>query len=138
MGYGWKISFVPYLTVVTNNGVVLVYGVEMDGSVVAYRKQTNDVYLATIQDNPMLNNRSVAGIGSTANWMNANVQRYTNSGIIYYALHAPDGSLRTYRQRSDFPATNGTSAAAKPRKIPSASPITSPASAATKVASKWL
>ena len=110
LGYGWKISFVPYLTAVTNtNNVVLVYSAEPDGSTIAYRKQTNDVYLAQPQDNPMLNNDSVAGIGSVGNWFSASIVRYTNNGTIFYALHAPDGGLRTYRQRSDFAVTNGTS-----------------------------
>ena len=116
LGYGWKMSFVPYLTVVTNtNNVVLLHGAEPDGSVIAYRKQTNDVYLAQPQDNPMLNNDSVAGIGSVGNWFNASIVRYTNNGTIFYALHAPDGSLRTYRQRSDFGVTNGTSVLSRVR-----------------------
>ena len=110
LGYAWKIGFVPYLTVVTNtNNVVLVYAVEPNGSVIAYRKQTNDVYLAKPQDNPMLNNDSVAGIGSVGNWFNTSITRYTNNGTIFYAVHAPDGGLRTYRQRADFAVTNGTS-----------------------------
>jgi RHS repeat-associated protein len=110
LGYGWKISAVPYLTVVaTTNNATLVYEVEKDGSVIAFRNVAGGLFTPNTGDNPMLNNRSVHGIGSTANWFNASIQRSTNSGITYYTLHAPDGSVRSYRVRSDFAVTNGNS-----------------------------
>src|SRR6185295_11659885 len=63
-GLGWKMSLTPYLVVTTNaGGASLIYAAEMDGSVVAFRKQTNDVWLPALQDNPTLNNHSTAGIG---------------------------------------------------------------------------
>ena len=47
-------------------------------------------------------------------------------------------ALSSIMRGSSTSAINGTSAAAKPRTIPSASPIMSPERAAAKVASKWL
>src|SRR5258708_21354179 len=37
LGFGWKINYVPFLSVSTNNN--LIYAAEMDGTVLAYRQQ---------------------------------------------------------------------------------------------------
>ena len=37
-GHGWKINYMPFLSVSTDNN--LIYAAEMDGSVLAYEKQT--------------------------------------------------------------------------------------------------
>jgi len=109
-GYGWKISLVPFLVVVTNaDSSVTIQAPEMDGSVIVYRKQAGgDVYRPVPQDNPMLNNHTTAGIGSVANLFNARIDRYTNGGSIYYRQTGPDGSTRTYLVR-DFPVSTATS-----------------------------
>ena len=65
-GFGWKINYVPFLTVATNS---LVYAAEMDGTFMAYRQQaapSNNVWAPTAADNPTLNNNSSAGVGSIA------------------------------------------------------------------------
>jgi YD repeat-containing protein len=103
-GYGWKINFVPYLVINTNaSNVAMILAAEMDGSVVAYRLQTNDLWTVDLRDNPTLNNHSTHGIGSTANWLNARLQRFTNGlGVISFRLTGPDGSERLFEERDDF------------------------------------
>jgi RHS repeat-associated protein len=114
-GYGWKISLVPFLVVVTNaDSSVVIQAPEMDGSVIVYRKKTGDVYQPVPLDNPMLNNNTTVGIGSVANLFNARIDRYTNSGSIYYKQTGPDGSTRTYRVR-DFPVSTTTSTLSRSR-----------------------
>jgi len=45
-GHGWKMNLMPYLMMVTNNdGSIISGAAEPDGSVIYYRKQTNDVFL---------------------------------------------------------------------------------------------
>ncbi|MGC3990598.1 MAG: DUF6531 domain-containing protein [Chthoniobacteraceae bacterium] len=41
-GYGWKLSYVPYLILSTDNSVI--YAAETDGSMIAYRQTSDRCY----------------------------------------------------------------------------------------------
>lgn len=99
-GFGWKISYVPFLSVGTNS--TLIYAAEMDGTMVAYRQTgTNaNVWLPQPQDNPTLNNNSSIGIGSVGNLFNNRLQLSTPGGTNTYTLAGVDGSIRTFTQAS--------------------------------------
>ncbi len=68
-----------YLEVATNKTGsftnVVLYAAEADGSVLAYRQQTNNtnLFIPTLGDNPDLDNNNIAGIGSTANLFNGSI-----------------------------------------------------------------
>ena len=96
-GHGWKLAYFPYLVVGDNN---LIYGAEMDGSVIAYRKdtQSTNLYLPLPADNPSLKNLHSGGAGASANVLN---NRIAVSGT-NYTLSGPNGQTRTFTVR-DFP-----------------------------------
>jgi RHS repeat-associated protein len=95
-GFGWKMSYVPFLSVGTNS--TLIYAAEMDGSIVAYRQTATNanVWLPQPKDNPMLNNNSSMGIGSVGNLFNNRLQLSTPGGTNTYTLTGADGSTRTF------------------------------------------
>jgi RHS repeat-associated protein len=99
-GFGWKTSYVPFLSVGTNS--TLIYAAEMDGSMVAYRQTSTNanVWLPQPQDNPMLNNNSSMGIGSMGNLFNNRLQLSTPGGTNTYTLAGANGSTRTFTQAS--------------------------------------
>jgi RHS repeat-associated protein len=99
-GFGWKTSYVPYLSVGTNS--TLIYAAEMDGSMVAYRQTATNanVWLPEPQDNPMLNNNSSMGIGSTGNLFNNRLQLTTPGSTNTYTLTGANGGIRTFVQAS--------------------------------------
>ncbi len=99
-GFGWKISYVPFLSVGTNS--TLIYAAEMDGTIVGYRQTaTNaDVWLPQPQDNPTLNNNSSMGIGSVGNLFNNRLQLSNPGGTNVYTLTGADGSTRTFTEAS--------------------------------------
>jgi YD repeat-containing protein len=94
LGYGWKLNYMPFLTLASNN---VIYASEPDGSVLAFVKQgTNNLWAPTKDRNPNLNNYSTDGIGSVANRFNA---RLAKVGSTYYLTNG-DGSLRVFEERS--------------------------------------
>ena len=95
-GFGWKISYVPFLSVGTNS--TLIYAAEMDGSIVAYRQTVTNanVWLPQPKDNPMLNNNSSMGIGSVGNLFNNRLLLSTPGGTNTYTLTGANGSTRTF------------------------------------------
>ncbi len=99
-GFGWKISYVPFLSVGTNT--TLIYAAEMDGSMVAYRQTSTNanVWLPQPQDNPTLNNDSKIGIGSIGNLFNNRLLLSTPGGTNIYTLSGADGSARTFTSAS--------------------------------------
>jgi len=101
-GYGWKINMVPYL--VFNDDESLLYAVNAEGSVIAYRRDAVDPNLwePNATDNPGLHNISSRGIGGTGNPFNAKIIKSTPGADTYYTLSQADGSIREYRVRS-FP-----------------------------------
>ncbi len=104
-GYGWRPAYQPYLRLVTNN---MIYAAELDGTVVAYRKASGTNFWRPLAaDNPQLNNRSSAGIGSTVNLFNNYIATNTASGVTNYVLTGADGSTRQFQVLA-FPVT-GTS-----------------------------
>ncbi|MDF3059387.1 MAG: hypothetical protein K0R17_3602 [Rariglobus sp.] len=102
-GYGWKLGYFPYLVVGENEDVI--QAAEMDGSVIAYRKQSADLWKPVTADNPHLINVNGKSMGSTGNFFNAQLARSTSGGNTYYDLTGPDGSLRRFKLRS-FPVNS--------------------------------
>jgi RHS repeat-associated protein len=114
LGYGWKLNLMPFLVRTTNdNGVILFYAAEMDGSVVAYRK-TNDVWLPFPQDNLTLSNDRTVGIGSGANMFKARIVQADTNSIETYLLQSPDGGSRRFEVRS-YPLNSGTNTLTRER-----------------------
>ncbi|MCS7063097.1 MAG: DUF6531 domain-containing protein, partial [Methylacidiphilales bacterium] len=100
-GYGWKPAFIPYLTIKEGND--LIYAAELDGSVIAYRQQSDpNLYKPEPADNPTLNNVHGDILGSIGNMFNAKLVKSTSGSDTFYTLTAPDGSKRTFKVRS-FP-----------------------------------
>lgn len=107
-GTGWKLSFMPRLVLTTNAASnPLIYTAEPDGSVLAYRYQSNNLWTVTTADNPDLVNFTSSGIGGKVNLFNNYIlQNSTNGGI--YTLFGSDGSQRTYQVMTNFAITAGT------------------------------
>jgi RHS repeat-associated protein len=110
-GYGWKMSFLPYLQNATNVG--LIYAADVDGSIIAYRQQTTNpsVYLPAIADNPTLYNQRGEARGGLANPFNAVLLK---AGATNFTLTGSDGSVRRYSTRS-YPLGSGTNQIARTR-----------------------
>jgi RHS repeat-associated protein len=108
VGAGWKFSVMPWLVIVTNSaGNVIANAAEQDGSVLAYRQQTNGLWTVTTADNPDLANFSPNGIGGPANAFNNFIrQNPTNSQV--YTLFGSDGSQRIFQVMTNFGINNGS------------------------------
>ena len=106
LGYGWKLNYMPFLTVAMTNTVV--YEAEADGSVLAFGSLASNLWAPTLALNPTLNNDSANGIGSVANKLNARLAKITTNSANYYFLTNGDGSLRVFQEMS-FPLTNSPS-----------------------------
>jgi RHS repeat-associated protein len=106
LGYGWKLNYMPYLTVTPASNIV--YEAEADGSVLAFGPTGTDLWAPTLALNPTLNNNSASGIGSVANRLNARLARLLVSGTNTWYLTNSDGSLRIFQEMS-FPLTNSAS-----------------------------
>jgi RHS repeat-associated protein len=107
-GAGWKMGIMPWLVITTNStGNAIINAAEMDGSVIAYRYQSNNLWTVTSADNSDLVNFTPDGIGGTANLFNNHIQQNsTNSQI--YTLLGSDGSKRTYQVMTNFAINSGT------------------------------
>jgi len=103
LGYGWKLNYMPYLTVVPASNIV--YEAEADGSVLAFGPAGTDLWAPTLALNPTLNNNSASGIGSVANRLNARLAKLVVSNTNTWYLTNSDGSLRIFQEMS-FPLTN--------------------------------
>ncbi len=99
LGYGWKLSYMPYLTVVP--GTNIVYAAEPDGSVLAFGPVGTDLWAPTLALNPTLNNHSQSGVGSVANKLNARLKLVAGSTNTWYLTNS-DGGLRIFQEMS-FP-----------------------------------
>jgi len=107
-GAGWKMSIMPWLVITTNAATnIIINAAEMDGSVLAYRYQTNNLWTVMPADNPGLVNYTPNGIGGTANLFNNQIQQNPTNSQIYTLLGA-DGSKRIYQVLSNFAITSGT------------------------------
>ena len=95
-GHGWKWSYFPYLVV--GGAQDIIHAAEMDGSVIAYRKQSATEWKPLPADNPHLGNMQGDQIGSTANPFNAKIVK---SGTTY-TLTGADGSQRKFIEKT-FP-----------------------------------
>jgi YD repeat-containing protein len=118
-GYGWRINYLPYLMVTTNKTTtqtnLMLYAAEEDGSVIAYRQQSNtNLYLPKLADNPTLDNETMQGMGATANMFNARITRSLSGTNIIYTLASPDGGLRVF-QVMNFPLIGLTNNASRTR-----------------------
>jgi RHS repeat-associated protein len=95
-GYSWKMNYLPFLSV--SDDSTLIYAAEMDGSVLAYEQQGGtNVWLVTPAHNPLLDNLSTSGAGSTANRFRNRIVKTTGASNDTYALFGSDGSVRTYQ-----------------------------------------
>ncbi|MGA2279196.1 MAG: glycohydrolase toxin TNT-related protein [Verrucomicrobiota bacterium] len=108
VGAGWKFGIMPWLVITTNStGNVIANAAEMDGSVLAYRQQTNGVWTVMTADNPDLVNFTPNGIGGTANVFNNYIQQNPTNNQIY-TLTASDGSKRVFQVMTNFGIADGT------------------------------
>ncbi|NBQ68067.1 MAG: hypothetical protein EBU46_04210 [Nitrosomonadaceae bacterium] len=107
-GQGWKLGFTPWLVSGTNaNGNPVLFAAEMDGAVITYRYQSNNLWTVVADDNPTLGNYSRDGIGSDANSFNNVIQQNpTNSSL--YVLIDPSGGKRTYQVMTNFGINSST------------------------------
>lgn len=95
-GHGWKVNYTPFLSISADTN--LIYAAEADGAVLAYEKQTGtNLWVVTASRNPLLDNHSKQGIGSTANRMRQQIIRTSSDGKDNYTLSGVDGSLRFYQ-----------------------------------------
>ena len=119
-GYGWNINLVPYIGIATNvvasSTNAVLSAVELDGSVIAYRQQTNNLnlYLPTLTDNPQLDNFGNGRIGSVYNPFNAKIIHSLNGPNELYTLTAANGEIRTYIVNS-FPVPTSTNVVSRQR-----------------------
>src|SRR5207302_7844909 len=100
-GYGWKTAYVPYLVLSQEGQTNLIYAAEMDGSVIAYRRQagvTPATWKPETPDNPLLVNQVGDSAGSLANPFNAKIESSAAGDV--YTLTGSDGSRRVFRVRS--------------------------------------
>lgn len=99
-GFGWKLSYMPFLSVSTNGA--LIYAAEPEGSVIAYEQTATNanLWLPNAARNPNLSNKGDGGIGSTANPFKGRIARSTVSGTNHYTLFGADGGQRTFVERS--------------------------------------
>src|SRR5262249_45273261 len=87
----------------------LIYSAEVEGSVIAYRRQTNssgaqlNVWKPLASDNPRLQNL----VGSVGNLFNSSITKTTNGQIVTYTLRAPDGGTRIYTE-TNFTVGSGS------------------------------
>jgi RHS repeat-associated protein len=112
-GHGWKLAYFPYLVVGDN---ALIYGAEMDGSVIAYRQNgTNpNLYEPKPADNPSLKNLHGGGAGSTGNPLNNRLIKSTEGADTIYTLTGPHGHTRRFKVRQ-FPIGTGGSQVTRSR-----------------------
>lgn len=103
LGYGWKLNYMPYLTVAPTNNVI--YAAEPSGTVLAFGLVSSNLWAPTAALNPTLNNNTENGIGSVANYFNSRLAKATVGTTNYYYLTNGDGSFRVFQEMS-FPLTN--------------------------------
>ncbi|MFA6175236.1 MAG: RHS repeat-associated core domain-containing protein [Phycisphaerae bacterium] len=110
-GYGWRLACFPYLVLSTDNDTI--YAAEMDGSVIAYTKQTSGEmagkWIPTVAANPHLANMNNDKPGSLGNVFNNFIEKTGNDAddSSIYTLKGADGSIRTYdMQRFPVPGTS--------------------------------
>lgn len=112
-GHGWKLAYFPYLVVGDNS---LIYGAEMDGSVIAYRQNgTNpNLFEPNPADNPSLKNLHGGGAGSTGNPLNNRIVKSTEGSFTIYTLSGPHGHTRRFKVQ-EFPIGTGGSQVTRSR-----------------------
>jgi RHS repeat-associated protein len=98
-GYGWKLGIMPYLSVAV--GSTNIYAADMDGSVLAYVRETNgantNLWMPTLAANPQLDNNTTAGVGGLANRLRDYLQLSITNATTNYTLYGADGSVRVYQ-----------------------------------------
>jgi RHS repeat-associated protein len=113
-GAGWKLAYTPYIVISADGN--LLYASEMDGSVIAYRKDAGNpnLFKPNSADNPSLMNVAEDGIGSLGNRLNNRIVRSTVSTNTFYTLTGADGSQRRFQLLS-YPVPNTTPAITRQR-----------------------
>lgn len=100
-GYGWKMNYMPYLALKADNSII--YAAEPEGSVIAYRQQTDpNLWVPTVADNPRYSNMNHGMAGSSGNLMNGQIVKSTVGADMFYTLTGADGSVRTFKVQN-FP-----------------------------------
>ncbi len=104
LGYGWKLSFMPYLQ---QNADGSLLAAQPDGSTIAFTASNSTFFTVQAAANPYLNTYDDGDISSTRNWFNANITLTGNAGDStgIYTLHRPDGGSVTYQVKS-FPLSS--------------------------------
>ncbi len=97
-GYGWKLGYFPYLLLSDDANSTtppsLIYAAEPDGSVIAYRYQTDSKnWIPTLDDNPELVNNNDGTHLVSANHFKNKIFKMNEST---YQLNSCDGSARTF------------------------------------------
>ena len=100
MGVGWRFAFMHYLEAeeMGTDSEAILYAAEMDGTVIAYRRESAEVDHWTVDSglNPQLKNSAENGVGSTANLYNNYIEK-TGSA---YTLYAANGEIRIYKEKA--------------------------------------
>jgi len=112
-GYGWKLSYFPYLMLSSDSDTMpsLIYAAEMDGSVIAYRRQgeeSSTTWIPNAADNPNLTNMADGSPGASKNLFNNRITQQKEGDVIIYTLAGVDGSIRTFKTLS-FPVVGSDS-----------------------------
>jgi hypothetical protein len=100
-GHGWKLNYLPFLTLATNN---LVYASEPDGSTIVFASIGTNLWAPSLSNNPTLHNQSENGIGSIANPFGARLGKLVAGTNVTWSLTNADGAVRVFEERS-FPLT---------------------------------
>ena len=99
LGYGWKRNLVPYLVLSPAEGE-MIQAAESDGTVVMYRKKSENSWEALPEDNEHLTNSGEEN--SDNNLFHSTIHKETKNGSDDYYVCGADGSVRWYHERA-FP-----------------------------------
>ncbi|WP_265596389.1 RHS repeat-associated core domain-containing protein [Verrucomicrobium sp. BvORR106] len=115
-GYGWKMSYFPYMVPVDGTDKLQV--AELDGSVIVYARNTANLaqeeWTVRAQDNPHLTNGDGLELGSVRNLFRNRILRTSPGGVVTYTLYGADGSTRVYEKRS-YPVFGASPAISRER-----------------------
>ena len=124
-GHGWRMSYFPYMMLSSDSVIsgvtvttqpTLIYAAEMDGSVIAYHRQStpNTRWIPLATDNPNLVNAADGTMGGLSNLFNNRIDQTTVSGTTVYNLTGADGSVRKFNMQT-FPSASGSSGITRTR-----------------------
>jgi hypothetical protein len=107
-GAGWKMSIMPWLVLTTNSaGNAIIDAAEMDGSVIAYRYQSNNVWSVVSADNPDLEISQRLASAEPPMFSTITFNKMPPTAR-FTRLFGVDGSQRVYQVNTNFALVNGT------------------------------